>query len=194
MSQVQEPSPLRIEPDPRRIQVMFGGHDIADSRNAVVVHEAGLPPVWYFPRHDVEMAVLGQTSRVTTSPTKGIARWLTLNRDAHVVENAIWSFEAPPLGFEGIAGRIAFEPVQFEFAADGQSAADWDVAADPGRLAGLDPDVTAFATVRALADAMRRAAAAHHGHEQRTGAADPNWPDWYARFIAAEQAAQDLPT
>ncbi len=35
---------------------------------------------------------------------------------------------------------------------------------------------------------MRRAEAAHGEHEKRTGAADPDWPDWYAAYMVAEQA------
>jgi catechol 2,3-dioxygenase-like lactoylglutathione lyase family enzyme len=45
-----------------------------------------------------------------------------------------------------------------------------------------------------LAGALRRAAAAHGEHEKRIGAADPNWPDWYARYMVAEQAGTPLPT
>jgi hypothetical protein len=40
-----------------------------------------------------------------------------------------------------------------------------------------------------LAAALRRAAEAHGKHEKAIGAADPNWPDWYAEFMAQEQAA-----
>jgi predicted enzyme related to lactoylglutathione lyase len=60
----------------------------------------------------------------------------------------------------------------------------------PGRV---DAAATAFASAANLADAMRRAAAAHGEHEKRTGAADPNWPDWYATFMVAEQAGTELP-
>jgi catechol 2,3-dioxygenase-like lactoylglutathione lyase family enzyme len=60
----------------------------------------------------------------------------------------------------------------------------------PGRV---DSAETGFASVRDLADAMRRAAKAHGAHEERTGAADPNWPDWYAAYMAAEQAGKPLP-
>ena len=60
----------------------------------------------------------------------------------------------------------------------------------PGRI---DVGVTGFGSVAELADAMRRAAAAHGEHEARTGAADANWPDWYAAYIAAEQAGAELP-
>jgi catechol 2,3-dioxygenase-like lactoylglutathione lyase family enzyme len=60
----------------------------------------------------------------------------------------------------------------------------------PGRL---DPDVTSFASVRDVADALRRASVAHGEHEKRIGAADPNWADWYAAYMVAEQAGGPLP-
>jgi catechol 2,3-dioxygenase-like lactoylglutathione lyase family enzyme len=61
----------------------------------------------------------------------------------------------------------------------------------PGRV---DPAETAFASTADLADALRRAAAAHGEHEKRTGEADANWPDWYAAYMVAERAGTELPT
>ncbi len=61
----------------------------------------------------------------------------------------------------------------------------------PGRV---DADETAFASAADLASAMRRAEAAHGEHEKRIGAADPDWPAWYAAFMVAEQAGTELPT
>jgi catechol 2,3-dioxygenase-like lactoylglutathione lyase family enzyme len=61
----------------------------------------------------------------------------------------------------------------------------------PGRI---DADATSFATVADLAGAMRRAEAAHGAHEERTGVRDENWPEWYAAYMAAEQAGAELPT
>jgi catechol 2,3-dioxygenase-like lactoylglutathione lyase family enzyme len=60
----------------------------------------------------------------------------------------------------------------------------------PGRV---DQAATAFASASDLADAMRRASAAHGEHEKRIGHADTNWPDWYARYMVAEQAGTELP-
>lgn len=60
----------------------------------------------------------------------------------------------------------------------------------PGRI---DSAATTFASAGDLAAAMRRAAAAHGEHEKRIGAADPNWPDWYAAYMVAEQAGKELP-
>jgi len=61
----------------------------------------------------------------------------------------------------------------------------------PGRV---DSDVTSFGSVTDLSSALRRAEAAHGQHEKRTGVRDANWPDWYASFIAAEQAGTELPS
>jgi hypothetical protein len=62
------------------------------------------------------------------------------------------------------------------------------------RLAGrIDRAATTFASAKDLASAMRRASAAHGEHEKRIGAADPNWRDWYAAYLVAEQAGTELP-
>ncbi|MFL6099059.1 MAG: VOC family protein [Actinomycetales bacterium] len=61
----------------------------------------------------------------------------------------------------------------------------------PGRV---DPATATYASVSDVASALRRAAAAHGEHEARTGEADPNWPDWYAAYMVAEQSGTGLPT
>jgi hypothetical protein len=38
-----------------------------------------------------------------------------------------------------------------------------------------------------LAEALRRAAAAHGRHEEEIGHADPNWPEWYAQYMVQER-------
>ena len=60
----------------------------------------------------------------------------------------------------------------------------------PGRI---DATETAFASVNDLANALRRAEAAHGEHEKRIGKTDPNWPGWYAAYMVAEQAGKGLP-
>jgi hypothetical protein len=60
----------------------------------------------------------------------------------------------------------------------------------PGRI---DLGVTSFGSAPDLASAMRRAEAAHGEHEKRLGQRDANWSDWYAEYMAAEQAGTELP-
>ena len=61
----------------------------------------------------------------------------------------------------------------------------------PGRV---DRSQMSFSSARDLASALRRAAAAHGEHEQRIGKADENWPDWYARYMTAEESGEGLPS
>lgn len=58
----------------------------------------------------------------------------------------------------------------------------------PGRTTSV---LAAYGSVAALADALRRAEAAHGRHEAETGQPDPNWPDWYAQYMADESAGPD---
>lgn len=61
----------------------------------------------------------------------------------------------------------------------------------PGRI---DDSETTFGSVAELADALKRAAAAHGEHEARDGGKyDDEWPAWYATYMVAEQAGTDLP-
>ncbi|MGD0391742.1 MAG: VOC family protein [Acidimicrobiales bacterium] len=74
---------------------------------------------------------------------------------------------------------------------DGNS---WLLQEVTGRLPGrIDPAATSFGSASDLAGALRRASTAHGKHEERIGKADPNWPDWYAEYMVAEQAGTKLP-
>jgi catechol 2,3-dioxygenase-like lactoylglutathione lyase family enzyme len=59
----------------------------------------------------------------------------------------------------------------------------------PGRVGGE----TRYTSAGDLADALRRASAAHGEHEKRTGQYDENWPDWYAEYLVREQSGEAPP-
>jgi catechol 2,3-dioxygenase-like lactoylglutathione lyase family enzyme len=59
----------------------------------------------------------------------------------------------------------------------------------PGRVAGD----TTYPSAYDLAQALRRAEAAHGEHEKRTGERDADWPSWYAEYMVAEQAGTEVP-
>jgi hypothetical protein len=52
---------------------------------------------------------------------------------------------------------------------------------------------TTYESASDLALALRRAADAHGQHEERTGEADADWPDWYALYMVRERAGEELP-
>jgi catechol 2,3-dioxygenase-like lactoylglutathione lyase family enzyme len=71
---------------------------------------------------------------------------------------------------------------------------DWLLQEITTRLPGrIDSTATTFNSVSDLSSALRRAEAAHGEHEKRIGQRDANWPDWYAKYMVAEQAGTELP-
>ena len=44
-----------------------------------------------------------------------------------------------------------------------------------------------------LAEALRRAAAAHGRHEEQIGHPDPDWPEWYAQYMVQERTGDSEP-
>jgi uncharacterized protein (DUF427 family) len=101
--------PIELEPAARRCRARFNGHVFADTDDALVLREARLPPVIYFPRRDVAMEYTGRTDRRTQCPYKGEASYYTLTMDGDVCENVAWSYEDPYEAMSAIAGMIAFD-------------------------------------------------------------------------------------
>ena len=84
-----EPPPpgraLYLEPTPKRIRVQVGGETIADTRQAMLLHESGHQPIYYFPPQDVRADVLEPSDRRTTCPKKGEASYYTIRVGEQVV-------------------------------------------------------------------------------------------------------------
>ena len=59
----------------------------------------------------------------------------------------------------------------------------------PGRVAGD----TTYPSAYELAQALRRAEAAHGEYEKRLGERHADWPSWYAAYMVAEHAGTELP-
>jgi uncharacterized protein (DUF427 family) len=107
--------PITCSREPGRVEVLFEGHEIADSGDVLLLREADYPPVRYFPRQDVAMDFLRRSDTVTHCPYKGQATYYTIVRDRRIVEDAVWSYETPMPGVGQIAGRLAFYPQHVEF-------------------------------------------------------------------------------
>lgn len=106
--------PITVEPAPDRVRVRFGDRQIVDTDRALVLAEAGYPPVLYIPVEDVDADVLEPSSHETYCPYKGDASYYTLRDGDRVVEDAVWTYpEARPAVGE-IAGHLAFYPKHVE--------------------------------------------------------------------------------
>ena len=100
------------------------------------------------------------------------------------------TIENPSVAGRDPEGRSYFSFASFEDP-DGNR---WLLQEITTRLPGrIDSAATMFNSVSDLSSALRRAEAAHGEHEKRTGERDANWPDWYAKYMVAEQAGTELP-
>jgi uncharacterized protein (DUF427 family) len=102
--------PIAIEHCPARVVVTVAGRAIADSRNALTLREASLPPVHYVPRKDVDMALLARTDHTTYCPYKGDCTYYSIPIGGERSANAVWTYEAPYAAVAAIAGHLAFYP------------------------------------------------------------------------------------
>ena len=99
---------LYLEPTPKRIRVIVGGETIADSSSAMMLHESGHQPIYYFPPEDVRSDVLEPSDRHTHCPKKGDASYHTIRVGDHVVEDGAWYYPEPLDGAPPIKDLIAF--------------------------------------------------------------------------------------
>jgi uncharacterized protein (DUF427 family) len=105
---------ITIEPHPGRVTVAFNGRTVVDTQRALVLREAGLPPVLYLPRADADMSLLTRTARSTRCPYKGEAAYYSIRAGDQLAENAIWTYEQPIDQVAAIAGHLAFYPDRVE--------------------------------------------------------------------------------
>ena len=93
-----------------RVIVTAGGETVADSKDAVVLHETGYDPVFYVPVSDVRMDLLKPSDHATRCPHKGKARYWTIKAGGEAMENAAWAYDTPFDSVAEIAGMVAFYP------------------------------------------------------------------------------------
>lgn len=109
---------VETRPSPVHVRVTYNGEVIADTREAVELHESMgkgkktvAPVVYYIPRKDVRMDRLVPSSHRTYCPFKGDASYFSVMDGA---ENAVWSYEAPFDEMLALKERLAFYPDKFE--------------------------------------------------------------------------------
>ena len=102
--------PITITANPKRVRVMADGVVIADTSHALTLKDASYPAVQYVPREDANMDLLKRTERVTHCPYKGDANYFSVVSGGKVLENAIWTYEAPFPAMSEISGHLAFYP------------------------------------------------------------------------------------
>jgi uncharacterized protein (DUF427 family) len=99
-----------VELTGKRIQVVFNGVLIADSRRAWRVLETSHPPVYYIPPQDVRMDCLRPAAGRSFCEWKGQAGYYDVVVDNKRAASAAWYYPKPTPAFAGIKDHIAFYP------------------------------------------------------------------------------------
>lgn len=99
---------IRINPALGTWVVRAGGAVIAESDNALELHEGDYPTAIYFPRDDVAMAFLDASDQRSTSPYIGAASYYGIAAKSGIIANAVWTYEDPIDAVAEIAGYLSF--------------------------------------------------------------------------------------
>jgi uncharacterized protein (DUF427 family) len=96
--------PITIEPSAVHVVVRSGEHVVADTTKALILREAGYPPVYYVPLTDVDQTLLRPSPTTTYCPYKGDASYFSVAD----IEDAVWTYIEPYPAVAAIAGHVAF--------------------------------------------------------------------------------------
>ena len=102
--------PITVERNLKRVVVSIDGSVLADSRDALILREAGYPAVQYIPRKDVDMALLQRTDHSTYCPYKGDCAYFSIPIGGARATNAVWTYEGPFAAVADIKDHLAFYP------------------------------------------------------------------------------------
>jgi uncharacterized protein (DUF427 family) len=102
--------PITVEPSAGQVRVRAGDTIVADTARALILQEAGYPPVAYVPLEAVDQSLLRRSRTKSHCPYKGDASYYDLVTPDGVIEDAAWSYEEPYNAVSEIAGHLAFYP------------------------------------------------------------------------------------
>jgi uncharacterized protein (DUF427 family) len=88
--------------------VRSGGAVLGESTQALELTEGDRPPVIYFPRADIAMAMLDRSDTTTHCPHKGDASYFHIVNRSDTLKDAVWSYETPRDGVAQIRDHLAF--------------------------------------------------------------------------------------
>jgi uncharacterized protein (DUF427 family) len=108
-----------ILPSSRHVEVQVDGITVADTRNARLLFETGLPVRYYVPKTDVRLDLLTHTDTVTHCPYKGEAEYWSVQAGDRVHEDFAWSYPAPLPESERIIGLVSFYNEKVDIYVDG---------------------------------------------------------------------------
>jgi uncharacterized protein (DUF427 family) len=99
--------------------VTIDGVTVADSTNARLLFETGLPVRYYLPKTDVRMDLLTPSETRTHCPYKGTAEYWSVTVDGAEHDDIVWSYRTPLPESTGIGGLVSFYNEKADILVDG---------------------------------------------------------------------------
>jgi len=132
------PRPPALDLQPRRVEVRFDGHFIADAPHAFRVLETSHPPTYYIPPQFISGEYLLSAPGGSFCEWKGEAAYFDVVGETQRAERAAWMYPSPTSRFANLEGCVSFYPGAVECYVDGRR-----VEAQPGQFYGgwVTPDV-----------------------------------------------------
>lgn len=109
-----------VVPSERHVRVELDGVTLADSRRPHALFEDPLPPRWYLPPEDVDMARLEASDAVSRCPYKGTARYWSARVGDALHRDVAWSYPDPIPECPRVRGLIAFFDERVDLVIDGE--------------------------------------------------------------------------
>ena len=88
--------------------VRSGGAVLGETSRALELSEGDYPPVVYFPRADIAMALLDSSETTSHCPHKGDASYFHIVNRSATLNDAAWSYETPLEAVADIKEHLAF--------------------------------------------------------------------------------------
>ncbi|MEU5876968.1 DUF427 domain-containing protein [Spirillospora sp. NPDC047279] len=110
---------IDILPSSRHVRVEVDGVTVAESGNARLLFETGLPTRYYLPKTDVRMDLLEPTETSTGCPYKGFAEYWAIRAGGGLHKDLAWSYPTPLPESERVAGLVCFYNEKLDIFVDG---------------------------------------------------------------------------
>jgi uncharacterized protein (DUF427 family) len=99
---------ITVEPSNRHVRAVRGDQVLAESDEALVLHEEGSPDAYYIPSQDVRLDLLTPSDTRTNCPFKGDASYWSLPDAADLA----WAYLDPKPEVAEIKNHVCFYEVQ----------------------------------------------------------------------------------
>ena len=104
----------------RHVVVSIDGVILADSHTPTMLFETGVPPRHYLPMTDVNLRLLEPSTRRSSCPYKGDARYWSATINGRFERDIAWSYKTPMPEATPIAGLVCFYDEKLDVDVDGR--------------------------------------------------------------------------